>query len=86
VAGQFAVLLPACQRAAGVVLGINASSASRMDITGARWGLHGAEAVLELRALHANGDWDEYWAFHLANERQRIHSSRYAGNLIPQTA
>jgi hypothetical protein len=28
----------------------------RLDITGARWGLHGAEAVLKLRALLDNGD------------------------------
>ncbi|MGI9003408.1 MAG: ISKra4 family transposase, partial [Pseudonocardia sp.] len=33
----------------------------RMDITGARWGLPGAEAVLKLRALHSNGDFDAYW-------------------------
>ena len=28
----------------------------RMDITGARWGLPGAEAILKLRALLSNGD------------------------------
>jgi hypothetical protein len=28
----------------------------RMDITGARWGLEGAEAVLKLRALISNDD------------------------------
>lgn len=33
-----------------------------MDLTGARWGLEGAEAVLELRALHSNGDFDDYCA------------------------
>ena len=30
-----------------------------MDITGARWGLEGAEAVLKLRALIATGDFEE---------------------------
>jgi hypothetical protein len=49
----------------------------RMDITGARWGLAGAEAVLKLRALTANGDFDTYWAFHLQQEHQRVHQSRY---------
>lgn len=34
----------------------------RLDTTGARWGLDGAEAVLELRALRSNGDFDTYWA------------------------
>lgn len=50
----------------------------RMDLTGARWGLEGAEAVLKLRALLSNGDFDQYWAFHLAQEAHRVHGSRYA--------
>ena len=33
----------------------------RMDITGARWGLEGAEAILKLRALIASGDFGAYW-------------------------
>jgi Protein of unknown function (DUF1684) len=32
-----------------------------MDLTGARWGLDGAEAILKLRALRSNSDWDQYW-------------------------
>jgi hypothetical protein len=36
----------------------------RMDITGARWSLEGAEAVLKLRSLRSSGDLDEYWIFH----------------------
>ncbi len=46
----------------------------RLDISGARWGLAGAEAVLKLRAVKANGDFDRYWRFHLARENQRVHS------------
>lgn len=49
----------------------------RMDITGARWGLEGAEAVLKLRALIATGDFDAYWSFHLRREHERIHHARY---------
>jgi hypothetical protein len=49
----------------------------RMDITGARWGLEGAEAILKLRALIASGDFGEYWPFHLRHEHQRIHQARY---------
>ena len=45
----------------------------RMDITGARWGTSTAEAILKLRALHANGDFDTYWAYHLTREHQRNH-------------
>ena len=51
-----------------------------MDITGARWSLDGVDAVLRLRALRSSGDFDEYWVFHLARERERNHLSRYAGN------
>ncbi|MDX6333609.1 MAG: hypothetical protein QOG05_949 [Streptosporangiaceae bacterium] len=60
--------------------------ADRMDITGARWGLDGAEALLKLRALRSNGDWEEYWTYHLEQEQQRVHIWRYADNLIPQAA
>ena len=45
----------------------------RLGITGARWGLPGAEAVLKLRALRSSGDWDAYWPFHERCERQRNH-------------
>lgn len=48
----------------------------RMDITGARWGLAGAEAVLKLRAVVSNGDFDAYWAFHLQQEHQRVHGTQ----------
>jgi hypothetical protein len=43
----------------------------RMGITGARWGLVGAEAVLKLRSIRTSGDWDDYWAFHLKKEHAR---------------
>lgn len=36
----------------------------RLEKTGARWSLLGAEAVLKLRALVCHGDLDDYWAFH----------------------
>ena len=53
----------------------------RMDITGARWGLDGAEAILKLRALIANGDFDQYWRYHLRKEHERIHNVRYRESL-----
>jgi hypothetical protein len=45
----------------------------RMDITGARWGLTGAEATLTLRTVISNGDFDTYWSFHLTQEQYRVH-------------
>ena len=53
----------------------------RMDGV-ARWSLNGAEAVLRLRALRSSGDFAQYWSFHLAQEYQRNHVTRYAdGNV-----
>jgi hypothetical protein len=49
----------------------------RMDITGARWGLHGAQAILTLRALVSNGDYDAYWHYHLDQEHHRVHHAQY---------
>lgn len=56
----------------------------RMDRTGARWSLDGADAVLRLRALRASGDFDQYFRFHLQRECERIHNSRYLEGSLPQ--
>ena len=48
----------------------------RLDIAGSRWGLDGAEAILRLRAVIDNGHFDEYWAFHLRCEHDRVHQAR----------
>ncbi len=60
--------------------------ADRMDITGARWSVEGAEAILKLRAVRCNGDFDDYWRFHLDQERHRIHETRYENDVIPMAA
>ena len=49
----------------------------RMDITGARWRLDRAEAVLRIRALRTSGDFDEYWQFHKLQEFQRNHVNKF---------
>jgi hypothetical protein len=49
----------------------------RMDITGARWTTAGAEAVLRLRAVITNGDFDEYWQWHQQQELRRNHLDHY---------
>ncbi|MFI5887653.1 ISKra4 family transposase [Streptomyces sp. NPDC051554] len=49
--------------------------ADRLDISGARWGLDGAEAVLKLRAVHSNSDFDTYWRFHTAREHERLYQA-----------
>jgi hypothetical protein len=53
----------------------------RMDITGARWGLAGAEAVLRLRKVISNGDFEEYWKYHAQREHLRVHAIRHRDSL-----
>lgn len=55
----------------------------RMDITGAKWRLTSAEAVLRLRALRSSNDFDEYWDFHEACEHKRNHQDLYQDGKVP---
>ncbi len=55
----------------------------RMNLTGARWSLTGAEAVLRLRALRSSNDFDAYWEFHEQQEYERHHASHYADHRVP---
>ncbi|GAA2775167.1 hypothetical protein GCM10010521_62090 [Streptomyces rameus] len=47
--------------------------ADRLDITGSRWSVPGAEAVLTLRAVISNGDFPQYWTFRTHRERERLY-------------
>ena len=49
----------------------------RMEITGARWRLDRAEAVLRIRALRSSGDFEAYWQFHKRQEFRRNHVSKF---------
>ena len=58
--------------ASGVIEGACRSLVQdRMGLTGARWTVQGAEAVLRIRALIASGDWNAYCRFHLRKEHAR---------------
>jgi hypothetical protein len=46
----------------------------RCERSGMRWTLAGAEALLHLRCVHENGDWDAYHAF----RRHQRHHQLYA--------
>lgn len=64
--------------ASGVIEGACRSLVrDRMDITGARWGLQGGEAVLKLRSLQASGDLDDYLRFHTRRELERNHLAQF---------
>jgi hypothetical protein len=46
-----------------------------MEKAGMRWTITGAQAVLDLRAVRLNGDWDAYWIFHRQQQHQRLYTS-----------
>ncbi|MCA1598083.1 MAG: ISKra4 family transposase [Chloroflexi bacterium] len=54
----------------------------RMEQAGMRWTQAGAQAVLDLRAVRLNGDWDAYWHYH----RQQQHTRLYGASLPTATA
>ena len=45
----------------------------RMERSGMRWSLTGAEAMIQLRSLYLSGDLDDYWDFHLEQEHRRLY-------------
>lgn len=49
----------------------------RMDITGARWRLDRAEAILKIRALRTSQDFEAYWTFHKMQEFKRNHADKF---------
>ncbi|MFQ5981709.1 MAG: ISKra4 family transposase [Candidatus Heimdallarchaeota archaeon] len=60
----------------------------RMEISGARWGLEGAEAILRLRSIAKSQDWDEYWDFYTAQFRDKdfLHQEGNSLNLQEKMA
>jgi len=55
----------------------------RLDVTGARWSLPGAEAILLLRTVIDNGDFDAYWAYHGQREHDRRYTARSRQDYAP---
>jgi hypothetical protein len=45
----------------------------RMELAGMRWTVPGAEALLALRAVHENGDWDAFHEFRRAQQHQILY-------------
>ena len=44
----------------------------RMEISGARWSIEGAESILRSRSVFKSGDWDAYWKFFVGREKENI--------------
>jgi hypothetical protein len=48
---------------------------SRMEGTGRRWSINGAESVLLLRSVYTSNDWDDYREAHRQLEQKRLYGS-----------
>lgn len=50
----------------------------RMEQAGMRWTLNGAQAMLNLRAIYLNGQWNNYINFRIETEQTRLYSKTAA--------
>ena len=48
----------------------------RMERSGMRWIMIGAKAMLGLRCIYINGDWDKFMAFNIQREQQIINPTK----------
>ncbi|EFK10274.1 conserved hypothetical protein [delta proteobacterium NaphS2] len=53
----------------------------RMEGTGRRWSIKGAESTLLLRSVYTSNDWDAYWENHRQQEQKRQY-----GKILPLLA
>jgi hypothetical protein len=57
----------------------------RLELSGMRWTLAGAENLLRLRAVAENEDWDAYHDFRRRQRHTRLYTTSYPGQLPEQT-
>jgi hypothetical protein len=50
----------------------------RMERAGMRWKIPGAQAMLHLRTIHANGDWEKFQEFRVERETKRLYANNKA--------
>lgn len=48
-----------------------------------RWTIDGAEALLALRCVHENGDWDAFHAFRRQHRHQQLYHTPYPDPAAP---
>jgi hypothetical protein len=58
----------------------------RMELSGMRWVKEGAQAILALRAVHENGDWDDYHRFRRQQRHARLYTTPFSGHLVSEFA
>lgn len=64
--------------ATGVIEGTCGSLVKdRMEQSGMRWSINGAQAVIAQRAVVKNGEWNDFWTFYIDSERDHLYSVEY---------
>jgi len=56
----------------------------RMELSGMHWTIAGAGALLALRAVNENGDWEDFHAFRCARRHQELYSTPLKLNSLEQ--
>lgn len=47
----------------------------RLERTGMRWTVAGAQAMLHLRATYLNGDWESFWSYRIEQEQRTLYGT-----------
>ena len=58
----------------------------RMEHSGMRWSIRGAQAVLNLRAVTKNDDREHFWHHTIDAEKTRLYGNSSPGNVYPLAA
>lgn len=58
----------------------------RMEHSGMRWSIRGAQAVLNLRAVKKNDDWESFWQYYIDAEKTRLYGDASITNSYPMAA
>ena len=56
----------------------------RMELSGMRWTMAGAGALLALRSVNENGDWDDFHAFRRVQRHQRLYRTHMSTDWLEQ--
>jgi len=54
----------------------------RMELSGMRWSIEGAESLLQLRAVAENDDWDTYHRFRMRQRHQRLYDTPFPNRTL----
>jgi hypothetical protein len=52
----------------------------RMECSGMRWVMEGAKAMLNIRCIHLNGDWEDFINYYIQNEQKELYPAKAAND------